>query len=210
MMTMNPWLDIPLVDYEEHMAHSAVGQHQLLSSLTKKYLQSTKPLSCIFLGVAGGNGLEHVDPSITKKVIGIDINALYLEAANTRHSSSIGCLELLQLDITTDTDTIERSEFIWVALIAEYTGVDRCLEFVKNNLVPTGHAVISIQSNNNAQSVSASGIDSVKKLGPIFSEVNPSELLLKATQAQLTLVGQEENFLPNGKSIKTFHFRSAE
>ena len=66
MTNSNPWLDIPLEDYERHMSHELVGQSTLLNSLTKKYLENIKPESAIFLGIAGGNGLEHIDNHITR------------------------------------------------------------------------------------------------------------------------------------------------
>jgi hypothetical protein len=49
----NPWTKIPVDEYEAHMSHPAVGQHQLLNSLTKKYPDLIKPQNCLFLGVAG-------------------------------------------------------------------------------------------------------------------------------------------------------------
>jgi hypothetical protein len=77
-MDSNPWLHIPLEDYERHMSHHLVGQSTLLNVLTKKYLAAIKPEDVIFLGIAGGNGLEHVDNQITQRVVGIDINQDYL------------------------------------------------------------------------------------------------------------------------------------
>jgi hypothetical protein len=70
-MSSNPWLQIPLEDYERHMSHHQVGQSTLLNALTKKYMDSIKPQSVIFVGIAGGNGLEHIDNKITQNVYGI-------------------------------------------------------------------------------------------------------------------------------------------
>ena len=99
MTDTNPWLSIPLEDYERHMSHYQVGQSILLNSLTKKYLDETKPESVVFLGIAGGNGLEHIDNSVTKSVIGIDINQDYLNTALTRYKHTIPSLQLVNLDI---------------------------------------------------------------------------------------------------------------
>ncbi len=65
-MDSNPWLHIPLDDYEGHMSHHLVGQAALLNALTKKYLDAIKPEAVIFLGIAGGNGLEHIDNQVTQ------------------------------------------------------------------------------------------------------------------------------------------------
>lgn len=208
-MDSNPWLHIPLEDYERHMSHHLVGQSTLLNSLTKKYLDEIKPEIAIFLGIAGGNGLEHIDNHITKKVYGIDINPDYLDIAFKRFNHRIPSLQLLKLDITQHAESLCKSDFIWAALILEYTGIDDGLGFCKNNLHKDGHLIVSIQSNNNSPSVSPTGIESIKKAGEVFSVVVPEELLNAAAYKGYKLMGKEENILPNGKSIKTFHFVAA-
>ncbi len=54
----NSWLDIPLADYESHMALPYVAQAQLLSDLFAEALQELSPESVALLGCAGGNGFE--------------------------------------------------------------------------------------------------------------------------------------------------------
>ena len=209
-MDSNPWLHIPLEDYERHMSHHLVGQSTLLNSLTKKYLDETKPETVIFLGIAGGNGLEHIDNKITQSVYGIDINQDYLDTAFKRFKNTIPSLQLVNLDITQHSESICKADFIWAALVLEYTGIDKALSFCANNMQKEGQLVFSIQSNNNKQSISPTGIESVKKAGEIFSIVEPEALLSKAAENGLRLIGKEENILPNGKSIITFHFVAAE
>jgi hypothetical protein len=204
-MNSNPWLQIPLEDYEKHMSHELVGQSALLNTLTKKYLDLINPECVIFLGIAGGNGLEHIDISITQQVYGIDINQDYLHAALKRYNHKIPSLQLLNMDITRNTETICSADFIWAALVLEYTGVENTLSFCTKNICKDGHLVISIQSNNNKTSVSSTGVDSVKKAGEIFSAIDPAELISTAAKKGYGLRNKEENFLPNGKSIVTFH-----
>ena len=206
MKSTNPWLSIPLEDYERHMSHHLVGQSILLNSLTKKYLDEIKPETVLFLGIAGGNGLEHIDTNITRSVIGIDINPDYLNTAFTRYKHTIASLQLMNLDIVKNSESICKADLVWAALVLEYTGIDKVLEFCTNNISKDGHLVISIQSNNSKKSVSPTGIESVKKAGEIFSIVNPEKLLSKAAKTGFRLIGKEENALPNGKSIITFHF----
>jgi len=206
MPDINPWYNIPLEDYERHMSHYMVGQAALLNRLTKKYLDEIKPVTAIFLGISGGNGLEHIDNSITKTVYGIDINPEYLNTANKRYGDSIGSLRLLNLDIVKHSETICQADFIWAALILEYTGVDKVLEFSNNNLHKDGHLVVSIQSNNSQQTVTNTGIETIKKAGELFSLVDPENLLSKAAENGYRLIANEENILPGRKSIKSFHF----
>lgn len=161
-------MEIPLGDYEMHMSNAAVGQSSLLNLLTGKYLKKIKPATCLFMGVAGGNGLEHIDHSISKNVIGIDINQEYLDVTFKRYNHRINSLQLLKVDIKKNSNQICTADFIWAALILEYAGGDKCLEFSRNNILPGGHFVVTIQSNNQLQSVSPTGIESVKKTGVIF------------------------------------------
>ena len=202
----NPWTEIPIADYERHMSHSSVGQLSLLNSLTKKYLTKIKPATCLFMGIAGGNGLEHIDNDISKNVIGIDINQEYLDVSFKRYNDRINSLQLLNLDITKNTNQICSADFIWAALILEYAGIDKCLEFSKNNTSPGGHFIATIQSNNNLQSVSPTGVESVKKAGLIFKTIDPEIMLVKAKEMGYSLIGDETNQLPNGKTFLTFDF----
>jgi hypothetical protein len=206
MADSNPWFNIPLADYERHMSHHLVGQSMLLNSLTKKYLDEIKPETVVFLGIAGGNGLEHIDKNITQSVYGIDFNQDYLDTTFIRYKHEIASLQLVNLDIVKTSDSICRADFVWAALILEYTGIGKVLEFCTNNIRKGGHLIISIQSNNNKQSVSPTGIESIKKVGKIFSIINPQRLLSKTSVTGYRLIWKEENVLPDGKSIITFHF----
>ena len=80
----NPWLSIPLEDYEAHMRSAAVQQLAALSELFRGALNRYRPESVAVLGVAGGNGLEQIDSGVTKRVIGIDINQRYLDEVQGR------------------------------------------------------------------------------------------------------------------------------
>ena len=62
----DPWLSIPLADYEGHMGADNVQQLSALSGLFKRALDVCLPDSVAILGIAGGNGLEHVNPATIK------------------------------------------------------------------------------------------------------------------------------------------------
>jgi len=80
----NPWLDIPLADYEDHMALAEVAQAQLLAGFFGEALREYSPQSVAVIGCAGGNGFEKIDPGITKRVAGIDINPDYIAKSLTQ------------------------------------------------------------------------------------------------------------------------------
>jgi len=203
----NVWNKIPLEDYELHMKHSSVGQLQLLSSVTKKYLEKLRPEIAMFLGIAGGNGLEHIDNKVTKEVLGIDINQHYLDETAKRFKHQIPVLHLLNIDISSaNAERLIKADFIWAALIFEYVDTDVCFEFINNNINEKGYVVVTIQENNGVTSVSQTGIETIKSAGQIFRIVPESELLNIAEKFGFYQIDFEEHILPNKKSLKTYTF----
>jgi hypothetical protein len=68
----NPWLQIPLRDYEGHMAHATVAQARMLSAVLRETAAELQPRSLAILGAAEGNGLEAVDPALERRVVALD------------------------------------------------------------------------------------------------------------------------------------------
>jgi hypothetical protein len=75
-----------------------VQQLAALSELFRRTLNRYRPESVAVLGVAGGNGLEHIDATVTKRVVGIDINQHYLHEVQRRFEGVAG-LELYCRDL---------------------------------------------------------------------------------------------------------------
>src|SRR5436305_9182848 len=100
----NPWLSIPLGDYEGHMGSAGVRQLTVLAELFKCALDCCSPESVAVLGVAGGNGLEQIDCAATKRIVGVDINQGYLEEVQRRFGTLPGlelhCRDLAERDFS--------------------------------------------------------------------------------------------------------------
>ena len=75
---INPWEEIPLSDYENHMRLKSVQQLQTLDKMMRRQFSLCDADTAMILGVAGGNGLEHVAGGGFKQVFGVDINPDYL------------------------------------------------------------------------------------------------------------------------------------
>lgn len=204
MNKVNAWHNIPLEDYEKHMEHHEVAQAQLLNTLTKKYLEKYRPQRPLFLGVSGGNGLEHIDAGSTETVVGLDINPAYLEETRKRFDARINNLVLVHADIATSRESFLQSDFVWAALIFEYVDLRKGFEFISNNIDRSNVLVITVQQNNGNQSVSQTGVESVKAVKDIFKPVNIEELQSIASASGFEIMGREENTLPNGKVFFTF------
>jgi hypothetical protein len=69
----HPWRGIDLDVYERHMSDARVGQLQRLREITREQLAAFPSRSVAVLGVAGGNGLDLIDPATTDGLYGYDI-----------------------------------------------------------------------------------------------------------------------------------------
>src|SRR5215831_943277 len=114
----NPWLSIPLEDYEGHMSSASVGQLTVLAELFKGTLDRCRPESVAVLGVAGGNGLEQIDCKATKRIVGVDINQRYLDEVQRRFGTLPG-LELHCRDLSEPDFNLSTVALVHAALIFE-------------------------------------------------------------------------------------------
>ena len=95
----NPWEDIKLDDYENHMSLDSVKQLQTMNAIMKEQFEDYPVDTAMIFGIAGGNGLEHVRTEKYSKVYGVDINKDYLNAVSERYKNLFGVLECLQIDL---------------------------------------------------------------------------------------------------------------
>lgn len=71
-MMKNPWETIKLDDYENHMKLASVSQLQAMNQMMKGQLDY--PVSSVMiLGVAGGNGLEHIQKQGSRKSMALTL-----------------------------------------------------------------------------------------------------------------------------------------
>lgn len=201
---MNIWNHIPLIDYEKHMSHATVGQMQLLSRILEEKLKQYSPTSLTVWGIAGGNGLEHINPNITKEVIGIDINNEYLNECKKRFADSIPNLRLSNIDLECkNTRPTIKTNLIWAALVFEYVDTDNVLEYAKECLNNKDVISITIQQDNENDSVSKTGIESIKQVSSIFKTITKEKIIKYAQKYNFNLVAETENLLDSGKSFIT-------
>ena len=140
---MNPWKDISLSDYEKHMSLENVKQIQVLNQLMKRqfgvyedFRRDTKIYTefegfAMILGVAGGNGLEHITAELYEKIYAVDINADYLAAVKERFSDIGGKLECLELDLITEYDKLPKADYLIADLLVEYIGYETFQKVIK-------------------------------------------------------------------------------
>lgn len=204
---MNPWETIPYSDYELHMKDDSVMQLQELSNLMKRKLNEYRPESILVLGCAGGNGFENIDDSITKKVIGIDINNKYLEICRNKFDSKSFDLELICCDIDKTKLQIAKVDYISCALFLEYVDWRKAVEQIKTIMNTNSVFNIVIQRNNNNKFVSKTGIESLNALSSVSETVAEEELENYMSNSKMKLIKKDYIDLPNGKEFIIFDYK---
>ena len=105
----HPWEEINLEHYEKHMSLDSVGQLQALNALMKEQFDSWPAHTAMVLGIAGGNGLEHVRKEKYRTVWGVDINEGWLRTAAERYPGLQGVLQCLCLDLSKDAEKLPKA-----------------------------------------------------------------------------------------------------
>ena len=118
----NPWEEISLDDYEKHMSLDSVRQLQALDSIMKEQFSAYPVETSAVLGIAGGNGLEHIGTDKFRTVYGVDINADYLRAVSQRYTQLSGVLECLHIDLINEAEKLPQAQLLIANLLIEYIG----------------------------------------------------------------------------------------
>jgi len=203
---MNPWLALPLEDYERHMGSDDVNQLGPLADLFGEALARLRPRSLAVLGVAGGNGLEHVDSSRTVRVVGIDVNPGYLAVTRQRFPDLRG-LELVCADLASEAVEIEPVALVHAALVFEHAGTGRCLDSAVSLVAPGGHLSVVLQiPTEGREAVTPSSYPSMCTLAEGFAFVDPHHLRRLLAQQDLRLTHQSRRTLSTGKAFWSGYF----
>ena len=201
----NPWKDIKLSDYENHMKLDTVMQLQVLNERMKAQFEIGKASSILILGVAGGNGLEHIDVSRVKKLYVLDINKEYLKTCKQRYPMLNAITTYLCEDLTDEEATLPYAELIVANLLIEYIGYE-CFQNVVKKVSPKAVSCI-IQVNGEENFVSQSPyVHAFDQLDCVHHNVEEKELSLAMKAIGYELSHKTETLLPNGKKLIQLDF----
>lgn len=196
----NPWEEISLSDYENHMKLDSVMQLQNLNQMMKDQFSAYPVSSVMVLGIAGGNGLEHIDNNKFEKVYGVDINREYLAAVTRRYSDISNILECIQLNLIEEADKLPKAELLIANLLIEYIGYD-CFQKAVKQVQPQYISCI-IQININDKWVSDSPyIHVFDGLDEVHHQVEEDLLIQTLDNIGYKKIAQIESPLPNGKKL---------
>lgn len=205
----NPWKNIKLSDYENHMKLDAVKQLQTMNVMMKKQFYQHPVKSIMILGIAGGNGLEHIDPQIIEKVYGVDINHDYLVECIARHLELEEVLECLCIDLTDENTILPYADMVIANLVIKYIGYE-CFQKTILKLKPKYISCI-IQINVDDGFVSDSPYLHVfDDLDRVHHQMEEEMLCKTMEKIDYQLASKTEHFLPNGKKLVQLDFKMKE
>lgn len=202
----NPWEEISLDDYENHMKLESVMQLQAMNEMMKGQFDAYPVSSVMILGIAGGNGLVHISKGKFKKIYGVDINASYLKEVAHRYPNLDGMLECLRVNLLDNTDILPKADMVIANLLIEYIGYE-CFQKVIQRVAPEFvSCVIQINMEDNWVSDSPylhvfDGLEQVHH--------QMEEQALKNTMITIGYhtVKTLEYLLPNGKKLVQIDFQ---
>lgn len=204
----NPWLDIPLADYEAHMALPTVGQADLIARELATLLRGYSPTSIAIIGCAGGNGFDCAAGSGISRVVGVDINPQYIERARERYEGRIPGLELHIADIQACQSLFEPVDLIYVALVLEYADLDRTMGVLAAHCNSNGVlAVLSQLPHETMAHVSPSPYASLQLLAPGMRLISQEELRRQAEHAGFAPLHSGTVTAIGGKRFRIDEFR---
>ncbi len=202
----NPWEEIELSDYENHMKLDSVMQLQTLKNMMKNQFSLYAIKTVTVLGVAGGNGLEHIDTKKIHKVYGIDINQKYLEECAKRYKNLSQILECICVDLTDKNIDLPHADMVIANLLIEYIGYQN----FKNVVIQSSPLYVSciIQVNMDDNFVSDSPyIHVFDGLNNVHHKIQEDELIAVLKNIGYFLIDKKEQALPNGKKLVQFDFK---
>ncbi len=145
MPTPNPWTVVPAADYERHMGPQGVDQLAPLAAIFEEVYASTQPDRLLVLGCATGNGLESVNPSVTKRIVGVDVNLQYLGVARQRFIGLGARLELFCAEAARFRAAPASFDLVHAALLFEYLHPEPLVRRIAEWLAPDGTCSVVLQ-----------------------------------------------------------------
>ncbi len=209
VVTGNPWLNIPLDDYEGHMSHSAVGQAQMIADQLDGAIARWAPKSLAVIGCAGGNGLERIAAGTVERIVAVDVNPHYIERTRVRYAQRLRGLDVICADVQSESLKYGYVDLTYAALLFEYVDVRSTLKTLKRNSRPHALLTTVLQlPHSSIQAVSPSPYKSLGCLASVMTLVAPETLRHAAVDVGFSTVDALTIELTSGKKFCVQTFRA--
>lgn len=190
------WLSVELEDYERHVELDHVGQAPAIRGCIASAIQQWQPESLLYLGCAGGNGLEAA--SGIASVVAVDFNQLYLNRATMRHPE----INFLCWDLNDGAPHIPPVDLIFGALVLEYVAnLEALLRGLTTRLNRHGKLMVLLLGvRNDAPAVLPSPYRAaLAGVGAEYRAIAKGDFLDMASAAGWDLLSEREIELPSSK-----------
>lgn len=205
----NPWEEIKLDDYEKHMSLDSVKQLQAMNSIMKDQFESYPVTSAMVLGVAGGNGLNHVRKEKYQKVYGVDINKEYLKAVAERYKSLGETLDCLQVDLIKEYESLPKSQLVIANLLIEYIGYEAFKKVVAHVKAEYVSCVIQINTDKENWVSDSPYLHAFDRLDEVHCQMEEDALVTAMKEIGYEKLSQNCQALPNGKALVRIDFKKS-
>jgi SAM-dependent methyltransferase len=201
----NPWEEISLDDYERHMSLDSVRQLQTLKEIMQKQFCACPAKSVMVLGIAGGNGLEHINPLGFEAIYGVDINADYLDECTKRYAQLQQVLHTIHADLTSTSLDLPKADLLVADLLIEYIGYDSFSRAVQ--VARPDYVTCIIQVNTDASFVSDSPyLHILGRLDRVHHQIDGDALEACMGRLGYSRRLTQMRHLPNGKILARMDF----
>jgi SAM-dependent methyltransferase len=201
MSAPNPWSLVQAADYERYMGAGPEGLDQLapLSALFQEVVLASQPDRILLVGCSTGNGLEHVDPSVTRRVVGVDVNLQHLGIARQRFFHLGPRLELFNADVADFRALPQSFDLVHAALVLEYLHPEVLVRRVSEWLAERGTFSVVLQlPGGEAREPPSRALQLIVKATRV---VPPEELVELCEAYGLALRRHKEVALRQGKRL---------
>lgn len=203
---MNPWEEISLSDYENHMSLDSVKQLQAMNVMMKKQFEAYPVDTAMVFGIAGGNGLEHVNKEKYKKIYGIDINEEYLAEVKERYSDMKDILECRRVDLLGSIKALPKAELVIANLFIEYVGYEAFTKAILKSEAKYVSCIIQINLDESTWVSDSPYLHSFDGLDEVHHQMEEKALMQAMEGIGYEHIKTEECSLPNGKKLVMLDF----
>ena len=202
----NPWEDIDLETYEKHMRLDTVRQLQAMNAIMMQQFEAYPVQTVMILGVAGGNGLEHIRTDKYKTVYGVDINKDYLQAVSERCANLNNILRCLHIDLIHETEKLPESQLVIANLLIEYIGYDAFQEAILHIKPEYVSCVIQINTDDKTWVSDSPYLHAFDCLDRIHHQMDEASLIQVMKETGYNRILQASEPLQNGKALVRVDF----
>ena len=202
----NPWEEISLDDYENHMSLNSVKQLQTMNKIMKEQFEAYPVSSAMVLGIAGGNGLEHVSRDKYRTVYGVDINGDYLRTVSERYNNLADILKCLKIDLIRESDQLPHAQLLIANLLIEYIGYDVFQKVIQKVNPEYVSCVIQINTDDHQWVSDSPYLHAFDRLEEVHHQMEEKTLAKIMTESGYKSILMTRESLPNGKALERMDF----